>query len=369
MPSGTTVSKVVATIASGYQNGQDVLAFAAANGITGSWNATAGTLTLTGSATAASYQTAIRAITYKNTSQNPATTDRAVNIQVVSSTTETATVSRVVQVAAVNDAPVLSGIETFALAYVKGMAAKVVSTIVLAKDVDNTTLAGATIAISANYESGADALSFVNTTKITGAWDAAAGVLTLTGADTVANYQTALRAVKFVNTSATPSTLTRTVTFTATDGVATSAIVKRDITVQLSNAAPVLAGIETTPISYVGTAGTPAVALTSTLTVTDSDTAVLNQATVKITGGYKSGEDLLSIPATSGITVAWTASSGQLTLSGRVSPAAFQAALRTVTYRNTGATPTVGNRVVTFGITDGIAWSNYATRTVSVVAP
>ena len=51
---------------SGYQEGQDILSFTTQNGITGSFNATSGKLTLSGSASPANYQTAVRSITYSN---------------------------------------------------------------------------------------------------------------------------------------------------------------------------------------------------------------------------------------------------------------------------------------------------------------
>ena len=79
---------------------------------------------------------------------------------------------------------------------------------------------GATISITGNYLQGQDVLSFVNQLGITGSFSAMTGVLTLSGATTVVNYQTALRSVKYNNTSDNPSTLARTVTFVASDGMA-----------------------------------------------------------------------------------------------------------------------------------------------------
>ena len=76
---------------------------------------------------------------------------------------------------------------------------------ITASDVDNANLAGATIQIANNYQNGQDVLLFVNTAGITGTWNAATGTLTLAGSDTVANYQAALRAVKYQNTSANPT--------------------------------------------------------------------------------------------------------------------------------------------------------------------
>ena len=80
----------------------------------------------------------------------------------------------------------------------------------------------ATVQITGNYQNGQDVLSFTNTANITGSWNATNGTLTLTGPDTVADYQAALQAVKYQNTSDNPSTATRTVSFTVNDGAANS---------------------------------------------------------------------------------------------------------------------------------------------------
>ena len=58
---------------------KDVLAFTNQLGITGSWSAGTGVLTLSGTTTPANYQTALRTITYVNTNDNPDTSNRNVN--------------------------------------------------------------------------------------------------------------------------------------------------------------------------------------------------------------------------------------------------------------------------------------------------
>ena len=50
------------------------------------------------------------------------------------------------------------------------------------------------------------------------------------------------------------------------------------------------------------------------------------------------------MPLTFGIGSAYDAATGTLTLTGPASPAAFQAALRTVTYRNTSSNPSTAAR-------------------------
>nr|WP_246506578.1 Ig-like domain-containing protein [Kistimonas asteriae] len=101
------MSSATITIADGYVAGEDSLNFTDQNGITGSWDAATGTLTLTGSASQENYQAALRSITYSNSSEDPDTGDREVSFTVSDGTETTGAVSRTVQVAAVNDGPEL----------------------------------------------------------------------------------------------------------------------------------------------------------------------------------------------------------------------------------------------------------------------
>jgi hypothetical protein len=66
-------------------------------------------VTLTGSASLAAYQTAIRAVTFANTSENPSTTDRLINVVVNDGTSSSAAAVATIRVTAVNDAPVATG--------------------------------------------------------------------------------------------------------------------------------------------------------------------------------------------------------------------------------------------------------------------
>ena len=69
----TNLTGATITITSNYNAAQDVLAFTSQSGITGVWDAGTGTLTLSGTATVAQYQAALRTVTYQNTSQQPTT--------------------------------------------------------------------------------------------------------------------------------------------------------------------------------------------------------------------------------------------------------------------------------------------------------
>jgi subtilase family serine protease len=136
--------------------------------------------------------------------------------------------------------PALAGIEGTALAYTENEPAMAITAAITVADVEKTTLASATIWFSGNYQNGQDVLSFANTANITGNWNAATGTLTLTGSDTLADYQAALRAVKYQNTGNNPSLSLRTVSFLVNDGLANSNILSRHITV---TAVPAVTGI------------------------------------------------------------------------------------------------------------------------------
>ncbi len=74
-------------------------------------------------------------------------------------------------------------------------------------------ITGATVTVGQGYQSG-DVLTFQNQAGITGSYDAAKGIMTLTGSATPAAYQAALASITFSNTrGATPTTALRTITF------------------------------------------------------------------------------------------------------------------------------------------------------------
>ena len=104
------------------------------------------------------------------------------------------------------------------------------------------------------------------------------------------------------------------------------------------------------------------------VTVTDPDAGTtIAGATVRITGGYAGAEDVLALAGVHpGITA--VPSGDTLTLTGNASPAAYQAALRDVTYRNSSDNPSTAPRTVTFTVTDDTARSGSDTKGITVSA-
>jgi VCBS repeat-containing protein len=270
-----------------------------------------------------------------------------------------------ITIALVNDAPVVTAGGT--LTFTEGDPATVVDNSITVSDSDSANLVGATVTISGNYANGQDVLSFTNTPNISGTFSAPTGTLTLTGTDTVANYQAALRTVMYSNTSENPSTLPRTVTWQVDDGGGVnnlSAPVTSTINVVSVNDAPVLANGST--ISY--TENDAATVVNSVITVSDVDSANLTGATVQITTGYANGQDVLSYATALGITGTFSSATGTLTLSGTSSVANYQTALRNVKYTNTSDDPTTATRTVIFQVTDGTDLSNTINSTINVTA-
>ncbi|WP_326540719.1 cadherin domain-containing protein, partial [Pseudorhodoferax sp.] len=333
----------------------------------------AGTLVLSfnGNATQALVNNVLRAIAYANSSEAPPPTavidwvfsDGNTGAQGAGGAL-TDTGSTTVTITAVNDAPVLTTTGT-ALSVNENAAATAIDPGLTVSDVDNATLSGATVTISANYANGQDVLAFTDQNGITGSWNAATGVLTLSGSASVADYQAALRSVTYLNTSDNPSTATRTVAFAASDGTATSTPATRDITVVASNDAPVVA---TTGSQLDIVENAAATAIDPGLTVSDVDSPNLVGATVSISANYANGQDVLAFTDANGITGSWNAATGELTLSGSASVAAYQAALRSVTYANTSNDPSTATRTVSFTVNDGTANSAAATRDVGLTA-
>lgn len=363
----TTISSATVQITGNYQNGQDVLAFTPASGITGTFTAASGMLALNGVASLADYETALRSATYVNTNTgNPSTAVRTVSFRINDGTANSNTVTRTITITPVNDAPVLSSVEATPLAYSEGQAAAVISAAINATDVDNANLTGGTIQITGNHVPAEDVLTFTAANGITGAYDAATGTMTLTGTASVTNYRNALRTVRYQNTNNNdPSTATRVVSFALTDGTGASNTLTREIAVTGVNDASVLAAIEAVTLAYTEDQGP--LEITSTLTVADVDNLTLSGATVQITGNYASAQDRLVFTDANGIAGSFNTATGLLTLTGSASLSAYETALRSVQYENINlVNPSTAIRTVTFRVNDGTANSNTQVRTITI---
>ena len=126
--------------------------------------------------------------------------------------------------------------------------------------------------------------------------------------------------------------------------------------------------VDTSAGSTSYTENAAATVIDAAVTVSDVDAGTtITGATVKITVGYAGAEDILALGGTHpGITP--VVSGDTLTLSGNASVAAYQAALRAVTYRNGSDAPSTAPRTVTFTVTDDTARTGSDTKGLTVSA-
>lgn len=351
-------------VTAGFAAGQDVLAVTSGNGIAGSYDAGTGILTLTGTATAAAYQQALRSVTYANTSGSPSMVTRTVAVTVHDGIADSNVVTRDVTVSAANSRPVLGQIESSALVYLEDEGPTPASSTITITDANDATLASAVVALAANFVQGEDVLAFANQNGIAGSYNAASGVLNLTGSAAVADYETALRSVTYENTSDNPTPLPRTIRFVVNDGKNVSAPAARNISPIAVNDPPVLAAVESSPLNYSENSG--AVAVSATIAVQDVDDTHLNGAEVFISSHFVAGQDVLNFMNQNGISGTYSAANGILSLSGAATVAAYETALRSITYEIAGENPSSLSRTISFSVNDGDAASNVAARTIDV---
>jgi len=134
----------------------------------------------------------------------------------------------------------------------------------------------------------------------------------------------------------------------------------------VTSAAPVLGGAGNT---VFWTQGNPAATIDSALSVNDAGSTTLTGATVTISGGFLPG-DQLNFVNQNGITGAYVASTGVLTLTGSSNVTNYQAALASVTYSSTSASPSQAGadsvRTISWQANNGAAASNTVTSTIDV---
>jgi hypothetical protein len=200
------------TITKNFTAGEDVLGFGDAavtsgiyqGAITWNYNASTGVMSLSGPAPKATYEAAFRATTYFNSSSTPSGETRGVSFQVTddggltsNAPTAPVAVTPLIEYNANKDAPVV--IESH-----------------LGEPDPAINLTHAEISIGTGFSNG-DALNFTNQNGITGSYNKTTGVLTLTGAASLADYQTALATITFSSHSVTPGV--RTINWSVTDGI------------------------------------------------------------------------------------------------------------------------------------------------------
>jgi hypothetical protein len=309
---------------------------------------------LKGTATVAQYQTALRSITFSTTSTN--TTARPIAITAIDGAATYGASNgspALEQVNVSTTTPSLTPSGTTNTFTVAGAAVAVDSGLTASPSASEVT--GAKITISAGTRQSGDTLHFTNQSGITGSYSA--GVLTLSGTTTIAQYQTALESVTFSTTSA--SVTTRSLSIVVSDGTLSSNTAAESVKEAIP--APVVTPSGTTNTCTVGGS---AVAVDAGVLVSSYDND-LSGATVTISAGTLQSGDTLNFSTQNGISGSY--SGGTLTLSGSATPGQYQTALESVTFATTTVNTTT--RSVSIVAVDSLAspnGSNTAPESVKV---
>jgi ribosomal protein S11 len=225
--SDTDLSGATVTLSAGTLEAGDTLHFANQNGISG--NYASGTLTLSGSATPAQYQTALESITFSSTSAS--TTARSISIVAIDGSLDSNSAPETVDIDL--PAPVVTANQT-SVSVTAG--ATVVADSAVTVSSFDTDVTGATVTIGTGLTAN-DVLHFTNQNGISIASNTG-GVLTLTGSATPAQYQAALASVTFSN-PVNSSTATRNISIVVSDSGDTGNVDSNTATTQIAVAAPV----------------------------------------------------------------------------------------------------------------------------------
>jgi len=343
-------------IVSGYVNGEDQLAFTDQNGIAASWDAATGTLTLTGSASVAAYQAALRSVSYANASEDPSTASRSVEFAVTDGGLGSAALTRTLQVLAWNDAP-----QTLDIAASDAEDVAAIPLVLRGNDVDGSvdrfrltslpahgTLyldAGLTLpaAIGLDYAAASEALTMFFVPDAD--WNGSTGFGYVAHSDDGGSDATAAS----VSIDVTPVNDLPLLDLDADDSAGAGGADFAAVFVEDAGAVPIV---------------------DADAVLVDVDSAELTGLTVTLANLRDAGAEWLSADASgTSIAVSYDAGSGVLTLSGQDTIAHYQQVLRTLRYANTSDTPDTAARQVWIRADDnGQGYGNAALATVQVMA-
>ena len=379
----TVLDSATVRIATSFEGGDD-LVFTDQSGISGSYSDNTGTLTLTGTATVATYEAALRTVRYRNLAAGTPAATKDIEFVVNDAGNDSAPAVKqvcVTESGGPNDRPIGEIGTEGALSYIENDGPLPIDGAFHVIDDDSTHLSGATVRFTLsqppedddgnpigspvnNFRPAEDVLAFTDQNGITGSYNSATGVLTLSGLATVADYEAALRSVTYENTSEDPFDGARTIRFQVTDSSGLSSVPSNQgVLITPVNDAP---EVTTSDGSSSYTEDEPATAVDADLDSIDVDDDDLEGARVRISAGFQAGDDLVFVDQL-GISGVYNTGTGELTLTGTASVADYQTALRSIEFRHVGDDPDP-SRTVEFVTNDGELDSAPATKDIAVTA-
>ena len=386
----TTIQSATINILGWSLHPGDVLSIAGTlpTGITASsYNPFNGEITLSGSASLADYQTALRQVVYSSTLSAPSTADRGIQVTVNdgSFNSNSATMYMHVVIPPPNIAPLLdldaNNSTTTGANYLTGFTeggspVAIADIDVSIFDSDDASLASATITLT-NPQAD-DVLTFDGVAPgsiiVSGS---GTSVITLTGTASSGDYQLALQQIKFDNANINPANITRTIEVVVSDGTSNSNTATALVQVEaVNNSAPVIDldpddssfSTRTTFQTIFTENGTPIPIADTDTTITDLDSTTLASATITLQN-HQPGDLLTVTLPLPGIIVAsaYDSGTGVLTLTGNATLDEHEAALRQIRYSNDSDNPDTVDRLIEVIVNDGVNTSNVAAAVIGVM--
>ncbi|WP_311972018.1 tandem-95 repeat protein [Pseudomonas baltica] len=307
-----------------------------------STNGTTLTITLTGDASRADYQTLINSLQYSSTSQNPDTTPRTVTVQVTDTGLNSDNVgdaasnvaTSTLNITAVDNAPVVTGSN---VTFTEGDAAKSAVGTLAITDADDSTLSKVVVTLSSLHAGDVVAIGAQNGINVAATGSVAQGTVTytLTGTADIAAYKALISSITFAAPGDTPVAGTRDVSVVATDngGNTTTLLTgseSNSITVVAVNDAPTIT-VVANPITENSAHGNDVAA---TFTTADPDSP-------NLTVNFTTGTNVDQYYAISGNTVVLTDKGAAFVNAGNALPAVDLTVSDGTLTGQSAATPTV----------------------------
>jgi hypothetical protein len=345
-----------------------------------------GNLVLSGIDLTANYTRVLRTVRYNNTSRDPSPSDRIITFVASDGSLLSEKAATTLHIVPVNDPPAVDldaddsggvGGRDFATTFTEGGGPVPVAdtTDAVVTDPDNSALKALVLTITNLDDGDAEVLAAdTGETQVTASYSG--GTLTLSGGETMAEYERVLRLVTYNNTSDNPTPGERAIRVVANDGTGESEPAFSTVTVIPVNDPPWVdldaddsAGATGCDFRTTFTQGGGPVPIADPddAVVGDVDNQMLQSLVVRLAARPDGDAEKLTAN-TVGTRISSSGGEGTLILSGGDTAANYQRVLRSLRYENTAARPDTRTRLLTVVASDGVDRSEPATTTLLLVA-
>lgn len=263
------------------------------------------------------------------------------------------------QVQGINDAPVLVVTAMSNIGYAEGEQPSQLCPSLKVFDDDDLELQRASLQLSSPL-SGDELSVSVGDSGLSSTFDAALGVMNITGTANLSVWQSVLRTLEYRSTSLNPTDFSsrpsRELVLTVYDDLLPSNGLVLQLQLHPSNNRPV--------ISQFNASGTyvedrDALLIDSRVQVSDADSLVLEQAMVYIASFFTAGDQLAVRNLETGLNQVYDATTGVLVISGNANLESYGNALRGLLFQSSSQNPgEISNfRTLHLSVFDGATWS------------